>query len=245
MSALLIVAPAFARSQEVPAPPATPEAAPPPVWTGNGQVSFLRTGGNTDTSVFGLASEFDYKGSVWSGAAKAALNRGSVAGEENLRNLAASLRLGRALGPQTDFFVEAAYAEDTYAGIDSRVESQLGIARKLVEAERHLVSVEGGLGFAHEVRLPLREGRDFGFGRGRLTYKYKISPTAEFQNEASYLANLKQSSDWRFNNVAALTATLTSRFSLKLSHSASHFNTPPEGKKKTDTIVAAALVAKF
>ncbi len=224
-------------------PPAPP---PPPAWTGAGQVSFLRTSGNTETSVLGLASELKYEGtSPWSVAAAVAVNRGSVSGEENLRNLAASLRGARALDPRTDLFVEVAYAEDIYAGIDSRVGAELGLARKLRIGEPHLLSVEGGLGFAREVRLPEKVVDNFAFGRAGLTYKYVISKTAEFQNQASYIANLKETPDWRLMNVAALTAALNVRFSLKLSHTVSHLNTPPLGKKKTDTVMAAALVTKF
>lgn len=245
--AFLLSLSALAPAQETGAPvPADAPEPPPPAWTGAGQVSFLRTSGNTETSVLGLASELHYNGtSPWSAAAKAAVNRGSVSGEENLRNLAASLRGGRALNERTDFFLEVAYTEDIYAGIDSRLETQLGVAHVLVNAAPHSLSIEGGVGYAHEVRLPLRLAEDFAFDRARLTYKYTISKTAEVQNEASYFGNLKDASDWRFNNVAALTAALNSRFSLKLSHAVSHFNTPPDGKKKTDTVMAAALVAKF
>jgi putative salt-induced outer membrane protein YdiY len=57
--------------------------------------------------------------------------------------------------------------------------------------------------------------------------------------------NLSDSQDWRFTNAAALTAALNARFSMKLSYNVAHLNTPPPGKKQTDTTAAAALVAKF
>lgn len=222
-----------------------PSPTPKPV-AGAAQISFLQTRGNTDTSVFGLGAEIKYKGSSpWAIGAKGFLNRGSVDGNENLKNLAAALRGSRALDARTDLFVEGAYAEDKYAGIDSRVAGELGLARKLTITEPHLFAIEVGFGLAHEVRLPGKVERDFGFGRGGLSYKWVISKTADFQNQANYIANLKQSSDWRFGNVAALTAALRSKFSLKLVHTLSHLNSPPPGKKKTDTTIAAALVAKF
>lgn len=43
----------------------------------------------------------------------------------------------------------------------------------------------------------------------------------------------------------AWTAGIRGRFALKLSHALARLNTPPLGKRKTDTIIAAALVAKF
>ena len=72
-----------------------------------------------------------------------------------------------------------------------------------------------------------------------------ISKSADFQNQASLIENLSDSHDWRFANVAAVTALLRSHFSLKFAYTIAHLNTPPLGKKKTDSMIAAAIVAKF
>lgn len=237
--AIAIAAPAIAQDQ-------APSPTPPPAWTGAAQVSFLGTRGNTQTSVLGLGAEAKYKGSSpWSVAAKAALSRGSSGGEENLRNLTAVLRGGRALDDRTDLFIEAGYAEDIYAGIDSRLGGELGLSRKLSVKEPHLLSVEAGIGGAHEVRLPGKAARDFASARAGLSYKYVISKNADFQEQSAFTSNLNDSKDWRLTHTASLTAALNARFALKLSHSIARLNAPPAGKKKTDTVVAATLVAKF
>lgn len=226
--------------------PAPSPAPPPPTWTGTAQVSFLGTRGNTRTSVLGVGAEAKYKGvSPWSVGAKAAFNRGSTGGDENLRNLLGVLRAGRALNEKTDLFVETAYAEDQYAGIDSRFGGELGLSRKLSVTEPHILSIEGGLGGAHEVRLPGKTARNFATARAGLAYKYVISKNADFQEQVAFIENLTDTKDWRLAHTAALTASLTARFALKLSHSLLRLNTPPTGKKKTDTVIAAALVAKF
>jgi putative salt-induced outer membrane protein YdiY len=236
---LLFIA-ALARAED-PAPAPTPRP-----WTGAAQVSFLRTSGNTDVSVLGLGAEVKHKADgPWAVGAKGLFNRGSLNGQQNLKNLALAVRGSRAIDKRTDFFVEGGYIEDKYAGIESRTAGEIGLARKLSITEPHLFALEVGFGLAHEVRLPGQTSQDFGFGRGGFTYKYVISKTADFQNQANYISNLKQSSDWRFTNVAALTAALRGKFSLKLIHSVNHLNAPPLGKKKTDTTIAAALVAKF
>lgn len=244
LPAVLVVfalgAPAFAQD-------AAPSPAPtPPAWTGAAQVSFLGTRGNTRTSVLGLAAEARHKGSSpWSVGAKAAFNRGSAAGTENLRNLFGVLRAARAISERTDLFVETAYAEDTYAGIDSRFGGELGVSRKLSVSEPHLLSVEVGLGAVREVRLPGKIARTFATARGGFTYKYVISKNADFQEQFGLTANLNDTKDWRLTHIASLTAAIRGRFALKLSHALGRLNTPPLGKRKTDTIIAAALVAKF
>jgi len=242
LALVLLSSPALAQ-----APAATPTPAPPPPpWAGSAQASFLNTSGNTETSVLGLGAEAKYKGeSPWSLALKAALNQGSDAGEENLRNLMGSVRVARALNEKTDLFLETGYARDTFAGIDSRYGGGLGIARRLTTTGKHLLAVEAGLGFTHEVRLPEKIGKDFASGRAGLNYKFVISKTADFQNQFNATANFSDGEDWRLANVASLTSAIDSRFSLKLSHTLAHLNTPPFGKKQTDTTIAAALVAKF
>jgi len=225
---------------------ATPAPTPPPAWTGNAQVSFLKTTGNTETSVLGIGGEAKYKGSSpWSLGLKAALARGKADDVENLRKFNSALRGGRAFNDRTDLFVEVGYAEDIYAGIDSRYGGEAGVSHRLTITGKHLLSVEAGLGVTHEVRLPGKIASDFGTARGGFTYKYVISKTSDFQNQAGMTLNLSDSQDWRFTNAAALTAALNTRFSMKLSYNVAYLNTPPTGKKQTDTTAAAALVAKF
>ncbi len=244
VSLSILTSRAMAQDPAPPAPP--PPAPPPPAWTGAAQASFLKTSGNTDTSVLGLGADVKYKGtSPWSVSAKTALSRGSFNGEENLRNFTAGLRGGRSLNPKTEVFLGADYAEDIYAGIDSRVGGEAGVSRKLSASEPHLLSVEAAFGFTHEVRLPARIGDDFAVGRAGIIYKYVISKTADLQNQFNFIANLNETDDWRLTNVAALTAALDSRFSLKLSYAIGHLNTPPFRKVKTDQTMSAALVAKF
>src|SRR5262245_31826783 len=142
LAAACAAAPVSVFAQTLPAPEPSPT---PRAWTGSAQVSFLQTTGNTDTSVYGLGAEIKYKTeSPWSAIAKGFLNRGSVNGEKNLKNLGFSLRGLRSLDDRTELFVEGVYFEDFYAGIDSRESGELGIARKLSTTEPHLFLIEVG-----------------------------------------------------------------------------------------------------
>ena len=58
-------------------------------------------------------------------------------------------------------------------------------------------------------------------------------------------ADLNTGDDWRFTNEVAVTAALSTRLSLKVSQKLSHLNRPVPGSRKTDTILAAAMVANF
>jgi len=243
---LLGSARAFAQAQPTP-PPLPPEPPPPPpAWTGNAGLSFLKTSGNTETSVFGVGADAKYKSaSPWSVALRAAFARGETDDVETMKKFDGGVRGARALGARTDAFLDLAYLEDIYAGIDARYGAEAGVAHKLTTTGRHLLSVEGGLGVIHEVRLPGKVESDFGTARAGLTYKFVISKTAEFENTGSFTANLSEGDDWRIANKTSLTATLSTHFSTKLSYTIAHLNMPPTSKKNTDATAAAALVAKF
>ncbi|MCA1580024.1 MAG: DUF481 domain-containing protein [Acidobacteria bacterium] len=109
--------------------------------------------------------------------------------------------------------------------------------------------MERGLGYTTERRiLPVPAGietRDFATARAALEYKWKLSKTSEFSEEASFVEDLSDSKDWRFANKVSLGAGVTTVLSVKLSYAWLTLNEPVPGKKKTDTITSAALVAKF
>ena len=78
-----------------------------------------------------------------------------------------------------------------------------------------------------------------------------ISKTAEFTDDVSFLEDLKAADDWRFQNVASVSASISSVFSLKVSHALNYVNRPALRRApddffgKTDTVTSAAIVAKF
>jgi putative salt-induced outer membrane protein YdiY len=58
-------------------------------------------------------------------------------------------------------------------------------------------------------------------------------------------ASLDDKQDWRFDNALAVTTSMTRVFSLKLAHELKFLNAPVATFKKTDTVFAVTLVAKF
>ena len=69
--------------------------------------------------------------------------------------------------------------------------------------------------------------------------------TSALREEAAVVAGLNSGDDWRFTNEVAVTAALSTRLSLKVSHKLSYLNRPVPGFRKTDAILSAAMVANF
>ncbi|HEX6324383.1 MAG TPA: DUF481 domain-containing protein [Vicinamibacterales bacterium] len=220
------------------------EAPPPPAIEGKAELSFVSTGGNTDAQTLGTAGDLIWRAAAWKTEAKAAFVRAETDDRETARALLAELRESRALSPRLDVFARGGYVRDVYAGIDSRVTLDAGLGWLAVDTAPHVLWLDGGLGYLHEQR---RAGDDLRSALAQTVAKYKwaFSETTELTNDAAFLLPFQERNAWRYANTLAVTAGLSRLFSLKLSHTLSYLNAPVPGFRKTDTIVSAALVAKF
>lgn len=223
---------------------APPAAEPPPRWERKAEVSLVATSGNSDTQTAGLGASMVWRPGVWSTEAKAAFVRSEAADVETARSFSADLRQGRSLTPRVDVFGRFGFLSNEFAGVDARSTIDGGVGYKLLLGPVHTLRVDAGLGYSHENRVT---GEDLSFplanfGSG---YKWQISRTADLTEAALFTASLDEGEDWRFGNALALTAAITSVFSLKASHEVKHVNAPVPGFEKTDTLLSVALVAKF
>ena len=100
------------------------------------------------------------------------------------------------------------------------------------------------MGYANERRVigDTLSNAVFTAGAG---YKLKLSSTAELSDDARAIVSLEDGDEWRAENIAALTAKLTTLLSLKVSNTIRFVNVPTIGFEQTDTVTAVALVAKF
>ena len=114
----------------------------------------------------------------------------------------------------------------------------------LFEQAPHKLIVDAGMGYANEQRL-LGNNVSTAILAGGGLYRVKISETSELSDDGHFVFSLSAGSDWRYVNAAALTARVTSVFSLKLSNTIRYVNVPVLGFKSTDAVTAVALVAKF
>ena len=74
---------------------------------------------------------------------------------------------------------------------------------------------------------------------------FKISDTSALTEDGRFVFALSDGSDWRYTNAVALTAKVSTIFSLKLSNTIRYSNLPVVGFRNTDAVTAVTLVAKF
>lgn len=217
----------------------------PSLWSGSGEISYVSTSGNTDTSTLGTAFDLLYQPRpVWSAELKAAFVDSENQGEQTARALTALLGVNRDLRETLTTYARAAYLQNRFAGIDRRLTYEAGLGWDVIETDRQALRLEAGLGHTQEERI---DSPDVSFASGRTgaNYRWNFSETSSFNEELSLLMNLESGGDYRILNVASIQAGLTSIFSLKVSHALSYVAEPVPGFESTDAVISAAIVAKF
>jgi putative salt-induced outer membrane protein len=225
-------------------PPAAAAAEPPPRWERKAELSFVSTGGNTDTETLGAGASIVFRPSVWTTEARTAFVRSETADVETAKSFVADLREARSLSPRTEVFGRYGYLLDPFAGIDHRNTVDGGLGYKLLMGPVHTLRVDAGLGYTHEGRVT-GEAQSFALANLGGAYKWQVSKSADITDGAILTESLDNHDAWRFNNAFAISAAITRVLSLKLSHDVKFNNSPVPGFEKTDRLTSAAIVAKF
>jgi putative salt-induced outer membrane protein YdiY len=229
-------------SGQTPAPAA--ETSPRP-WTGEASLSFVQTTGNTENQTLGAGLKAAWQSAPWKVSIAAAFLRAEAANVETARKTNGALRGEYDFTPRFGAYAQESYLRDRFAGIANQWISEAGGVYKVLVGPVHAVSVSAGLAYTSEERLPPDGDRRFAGATAGISYKWKISSTADFGEDAVFLESFKDSKDWRFNNAASLSVSMTKVLALKLSHQLSYLHLPATGKKRTDTTLLASIVAKI
>jgi putative salt-induced outer membrane protein YdiY len=219
-------------------------APPPPLREGSAEFAFVGTAGNSSTQTIGLGGEFIYRPSPWETKFKVSYVRNEAEDQLKAQALVLSLRAQRPIQPRLAGYGQYAYQRDRFAGILDRNAVEAGLAYTWLQQAPHTLIVDGGLGYANEQRLLGNNLSTATLGGGGL-YTLKISDTSELTEDGHFVFALSDGSDWRYTNAVAVTAKVSTIFSLKVSNTIRYLNLPVVGFRNTDAVTAVALVAKF
>jgi putative salt-induced outer membrane protein len=252
---LCLLVPVLAAAQAPPAqaplatpakmtPPPATHPPPPPRREGTAEFAFVGTTGNASTQTIGFGGSVIFRPDRWVITNKAAFVRNESEDAVTAESFAYLFRAERLLSDRLGAFGEYAYFRDEFAGVLHRNSVVGGLSYKVVDTARQLFFVDGGLGYLNEQRTvePDISTATYAWGAG---YRVKISATAEFSDDFRFTGGFDDGGNWRIYENAALTARLTSLFSLKLGYTVRYEHEPVPGFKNTDTTTAIALVAKF
>lgn len=225
-------------AQPLPPPP------PPPVVEGSAELSYVGTTGNSDTQSLGVGTTLTVRPGAWTLSNKSSLVRNEDRGQVRAQSTRIETQVGRHLDPALSLVGKHGYYRDRFAGINHRHTVDVGLSFEALTTERQELTMDAGVGYANERR---RTGANLStaIATTGVFYKLALSSTATLENTAQAVLSLEDSRDKRATNVASLSARLNALLSMKVTHTLRWVALPVSGFRKTDTITAVALVAKF
>ena len=238
---VLLCFPALSLAQ-TPAP-ATPPPPPPP-HEGSAEFAFVGTSGNSSTQTIGAGGEFIYRPNPWETKVKLNYVRNKADGELTAQSFLLVLRAQRPIRPRLSAYGQYGYQRDRFAGIINRNAFEGGLAYTVIDRAPQKLTVDGGLGYAHESRVLGDDLSTATLATGA-NYSLKVSETSEVTEDGHLVFSLADGSDWRYANIAALSVKISTLLSLKLSNTIRYVNFPAPGFKNTDVLTSIAVVAKF
>jgi putative salt-induced outer membrane protein len=173
---------------------------------------------------------------------------------DTVRNLKTKARYDFFLTPMDALFLAGAYRWDTFAGLDARVQGQLGYMRNFFKEKDHRTWGELGYDLTYDNYDPdpLPDPTTMGAfldgdevvhsARAFLGYDNKLNATLTFLTGLEGLLNVEDTDDLRLNWDAALRSAIAESFQLELKFGLQHDTQPVPGAKKTDTITTINLI---
>lgn len=164
---------------------------------------------------------------------------------ENARRLYADVRYDRFLSDKDALYALAGIFHDPFLGYDTRSHEQLGYSRLLVKDDDTELRGELGVDLAQENYVVDIDPnyQNILAARILLGVSHKFNDKVSFSDTFETYENVLTYEDVRILNTAALTSTLSGKFSIKLSHGLIFDNVPVEGLRKFDQVSMVTLVA--
>ena len=215
----------------------------PPTLELSSELSLVATGGNTSTRTLGARGSLTHRSKAHQTRLSAAFLNSNVDEVTRAQSLTSQLRHGVRIRSRVNWFGEALYARDVFAGIEDRRTLSTGAAFTTPMPIGQTLSVESSIGYTAERRLD--EDLRFATGSGALAYTWTMRPGTTLTEDLAFIADFEQASNWRSTSVTAITVTLTRLLSLKATQAVDYRRTPVPGFRRTDLRTAAALVVSL
>lgn len=174
--------------------------------------------------------------------------------QDTVRNSNARVRYDLYLTRMDALFAAVAHRWDTFAGLDTRLQGQLGYLRNIFAEENHRLWGEIGYDLTwddfdpdplldpDDPTIVLDGTQIVHAARAYVGYDNELNDNVHFTTGLEALFNLQQGEDIRLNFDAALQATLVGSLSLELKFKLLFDNVPVPGKVETDTLTTVNLV---
>jgi putative salt-induced outer membrane protein len=209
---------------------------------GNVSLGYLGTNGNTESknANASMKATWDLDG-PWQHDWTALAINARTDGLTTAESYSAGYKAQRDFSETSYLFFSTDWRQDRFSGYDRQVSQAVGYGRRLLDTERHMLSLEGG-GGAKQSDLITGEELDEAIVRGALDYLLAISDNSEFNQKLL----IEQGDDNRYTeSTTALKARIVGNIALVLSFVIKSNSEVPAGIEETDRFTTLSLEYAF
>jgi putative salt-induced outer membrane protein len=219
-----------------------PAAAPADPFVGSVALGYLATAGNTDSTNANASFKvtWDLDG-PWTHNWNALAINARTNDVTTTESYSAGYKAQRDFSETSYLFFSADWRQDVFTGYDRQLSEAVGYGRRLIDTERHMLSLEGGAG-AKQSDLVNGAELDEAIVRGALDYLWAISETSEFSQK--FL--IEQGDENRYTeSTTALKARVVGNIAVVLSYVIKNNSDVPVGIAETDRFTSISLDYAF
>jgi len=211
-------------------------------WSGNGQLGFTSTSGNSDTTTLTAGLVGNYEVDKWINSASLNVLRADADGIDTADRYILEGKTGYKFDDNDYVFFNTRYERDSFTAFDYTWTNAVGWGHKFYDNDDKRLITE--VGFGHKITaFDIDRSKDSGAViTGKMDYMRKISDNISFDDVLRVEAT---SNNTFIQNDAGFTFKVSDKMGVKLSHQWRHNTDVPVGTNGTDTLVAASLVYDF
>lgn len=210
-------------------------------WIAAAGVSYIATGGNSDSASFGVTGSWDRQQDLWQFSVGLDGLQTEEDGETVAERLSLFTRGSREIRPRLGLTGGWQGERNRFAGVDFRSTFDAGVDWQTVDREQWKVKTVLAATWTTEDLVDLESEENLG-ALALVRSRYEFSETAHTTQMARFEPNFEDASDYRAEGRVTLTSDLTEAFALKLGASVLYDNEPVPGFESTDTTVTASIV---
>lgn len=221
---------------------------PPLGWSDAGELTFVASSGNSESSTLGLRNTLEYRAEkstftllaaafraestttsrIATGVAEDFVVTEDETTVKTAENYTARGRYDRQLSERAFWYAGAGWERNRFAGFDSRWQIGAGAGHTWHDDEAWTFKTFYGLAYTSQDDLVPRPGVDDSFVTAQLGYDYlrKLTSTTSFQSALKLDWNTSETDDWWTDWLNALSVSMTERLALKLSLQLLYDNLP-------------------
>ena len=167
--------------------------------------------------------------------------------QDTVKNFRAKLRYDYFLSKLDALFLAGLHRWDVFAGIDARVQGQVGYLRMFIKEEKQRLCVELGYYVTYYYyhvgsMMDLEETVWIHSARGFVGYDNTINETLTYVGGLEALLNVEEAEDVRLAFDNAIRSAINGKLQLEIKFTLIFDNVPVEGKQKTDTTTLVSLI---